>query len=172
MKTANKYWFEANKDSPGWHPINRAGKIADTVSILFIFFAILGAVSWDLTFLFIYIAIVISANVLLYKLKAEPNPRNQIFRRYWERRKNKNSKPREATFYIYFELTNKSKANKLKKLLTDKQFNVDLHRIENQWSLVISKLLRDYSELKATQKELESLANEYSGEYDGHEFEL
>lgn len=85
---------------------------------------------------------------------------------------NSGSPLKNANFYIYFSMDNKQQADQLEKVLTKKQFKVDAHKMEDMWSLVISKVLHGRNELKAVQKELEALAAEYSGEYDGHEIEV
>lgn len=93
MRTPKNYWYAANKNSPGWHAINKKGKALEAISILLALFIMIFDVSalnvtlelWIASLLFVITFIVIPA------VKGEPNPRNQVFLNWWKPRKNSKS---------------------------------------------------------------------------------
>ena len=86
-------WFAANKNAPGWHAINWKGTIVEIISFLLLVFIFifnaspynLDAILWLACLLFIVTFLIIPMAF------GEPNPRNQIIRRYLEYRKKRKS---------------------------------------------------------------------------------
>jgi hypothetical protein len=84
------YWFEANKNNPGWHAVNKKGKTVEAISILLALFILIFNVSpFNLNIeLWVAFALFLVTFIVIPVLKGEPNPRNQVFLNWWKPRKN------------------------------------------------------------------------------------
>lgn len=93
------------------------------------------------------------------------------------------NKPNEQTyfppsfFYFYFPSDKKADANELGKKMRSSGYDVKIHQLEagvnpsEEWSVVASKAIlpKELQNLDKIDSEMDALAEEYGGDYDGRE---
>lgn len=96
------------------------------------------------------------------------------------------SKPNEdpdfppSFFYFYFPSDKKADANELGKKMRSSGYDVKVHQLEDdvnpseEWSVVASKAIspNDLQNLDKIDSEMDALAEQYGGDYDGREIPM
>ena len=81
----------------------------------------------------------------------------------------------DSSFYIYFPKNNRLQAEDFIREVKECGYMVSLSSLKSgeraQWSVVVSKNLRDYNEIDSIEDYLQKIAEKYGGEYDGNEIE-
>lgn len=100
------------------------------------------------------------------------------FTSFFQKNSDNNMLSKPSFFYFYFPNDKKSDAEKFGDKMKSKGYDIKIHLIEgeanpdNEWSVNASKVFtqKEMQNIDKVEDDISKLAEEYGGDYDGHEF--